>query len=98
MHLVYIYISSKITEKSRTSYKESFPHVYQKLKNDIRFGFDDGFYIRWHHLTTNTPNMDQLKDNLTIINDHIHHYDDHIKSGQDNFDEFFNETFNEYCS
>jgi hypothetical protein len=57
----------------------------------VRIAFEDGFYIRWNRLITN-PTEENFKDNSTIIDDGLHH---HTHSGE-NFDEFFDETFNKH--
>ena len=60
----------------------------------VRIAFEDGFYIRWHNLMTN-PIGDKFKDNAITIDDGIHQYYHHTQS-EENFDEFFDETFEKY--
>ena len=52
--------------------------------SNIHLTFEDGFYIRWHHLLE-TPIDEKFKDNSIITNDTI--------KSEENIDE----TFDKYC-
>ena len=59
-----------------------------------RIAFEDGFYIRWHHLMTN-PISDTFEDNSNTVDDSIYQYVHHTQS-EENFDQVFDETFDKY--
>lgn len=80
------------------SEKESITNINTDItsfnQSSVRIAFEDGFYIRWHNLITNSID-DKFKDNSIIVDDNIHQYYHKIES-EENFDQFFNETFDKY--
>lgn len=62
--------------------------------NHLPIAFEDGFYMRWYHLMNDSID-DQFKDKSPIIDDAIQRTSHHIQS-EENFDRFFNETFDQY--
>ncbi|CAF0909257.1 unnamed protein product [Rotaria sordida] len=85
---------TKLINTNTTSNSKPTDYDHLKSTTGVRVAFEDGFYMRWHHLIT-IPMNDKFKDNLTIVDDDIHQYYYHTQS-EENFDEFFNETFDKY--
>ncbi|CAF4233985.1 unnamed protein product [Rotaria socialis] len=83
-----------LLHKNTTWYKKSSEDDRLRSTAGVRVAFEDGFYIRWHHLMTN-PMNEKFKDDSTIVDDDIHQYY-HRAPSEENFDELFNETFDKY--
>ena len=60
----------------------------------VRIIFEDGFYIRWYHRMMN-PIDDKITGKLVPTDDGIHEYS-HPNRNEENFDEYFDETFEKY--
>ncbi|CAF1128219.1 unnamed protein product [Adineta steineri] len=60
------------------------------LTTPVRIAFEEGFYMRWHHFLTNSID-NKFNNNSIITKDSIHH----IQSDE-NFEEYFDETFEKY--
>ncbi|CAF2903835.1 unnamed protein product [Rotaria sp. Silwood2] len=85
---------TKLINMDTTLYNEPSHYDHLKSTTGVRTAFEDGFYMRWHHLIT-TPMSDKFQDNSTIVDDDIHQYYHHTQF-EENFDELFNETFDKY--
>ncbi|CAF3830308.1 unnamed protein product [Rotaria sp. Silwood1] len=85
---------TKFINMDNMLYNKTSHYDYLKSTTGVRVAFEDGFYMRWHHLIT-TPINDKFNDHSITVDDDIHQYYYHTKS-EENFDELFNETFDKY--
>lgn len=85
---------AKPFNKDHRLYNKFSDYDHLRSLTGVRVAFEDGFYIRWHHLMTTSMN-DKFKDDSTILDDDIHQYYHNMQS-EENFDELFNETFDKY--
>ena len=60
----------------------------------VRIAFEDGFYIRWHHLTT-SPLNDPFQETSSNVDDGLHH-SYHVARSEEKYDEYFEQTFEKY--
>jgi hypothetical protein len=56
----------------------------------VRLAFEDGFYVRWHHLMSNSI-TDRFNNTSITVDDDFHHV-----TSEESFDQYFNETFDKY--
>ncbi|CAF1208328.1 unnamed protein product [Rotaria magnacalcarata] len=84
----------KLLHRNTTWHKKLSDDDRLRSTAGVRVAFEDGFYIRWHHLMTN-PMNEKFKDDSTIVDDDIHQYY-HDAPSEEKFDELFNETFDKY--
>ena len=77
-----------------SSYNHLSDDEQRTSSTHVRIAFEDGFYMRWHNLMKN-PIIDKFKDNTITANDSIYRYS-HYTQSEENFDQFFNETFDNY--
>jgi hypothetical protein len=74
--------------------KPSSPDDRRLSTHGVRIAFEDGFYIRWHHLIT-SPLNDHFKETSSNIDDGFHPSSPPALS-EEKYDEYFDETFEKY--
>ena len=76
------------------SAKPTSPDDRRLSTHGVRIAFEDGFYIRWHHLIT-SPLDDHFQEASPSIDDGLHHSSQPARS-EEKYDEYFDETFEKY--